>query len=93
MKIDREEFIELVRDTLDNHQEDIIKDYENDIARSYIYVNDLPEGIFECNTENINSKNELMRIFADSLQIKYLYIKFEEALAEEFKKAGYIKEE
>lgn len=73
---------------MDKYNKDIIQKYENDIAKAYVNVSNLPSSIFEtC----IDSKSNLMRMFADSLQIKYLYEQLAIVLAEELYMAGYIK--
>lgn len=91
MEMNRDDFINFFRDVLDTYNKDIIQKYENDIAKAYVNVNNLPNSIFESGLEEcIDSRSSLMRIFADSLQVKYLYEQLAIVLAEELHMAGYI---
>ena len=91
MEMNRDDFINFFRDVLDKYDKDIIQKYENDIAKAYINVGNLPDSIFESGIEEcIDNKSSLMRIFADSLQVKYLYEQLAMVLAEELHMAGYI---
>ena len=92
MEMNRDDFINFFCDVLDKYNKDIIQKYENDIAKAYVNVGNLPSSIFESGLEEcIDSRSSLMRIFADSLQVKYLYKQLVIALAEELHMAGYIK--
>lgn len=92
MEMNRDDFINFFRNILNKYDKDIIQKYENDIAKAYVNVGNLPSGIFESGLEEcIDSRSSLMRIFADSLQVKYLYKQLVIVLAEELYMAGYIK--
>jgi len=91
--MNKECFLEIFRDVLDIYNENIIQKYENDIAKAYVNVCNLPNSIFESNLEDcIENRSKLMRVFADSIQIKYLYEQFAEVLAEELRQTGFIEE-